>query len=122
MAKEYGVGAVVDAVSPRPICASLSEDKSQIIIDFTDVGSGLIAKGQDPRNSIGLEVQGFSVGPYEDRKLAVATITSRGQVVVTVPDGADVSLVNYCFAINVDPELYNGNNLPCPAFSIKINN
>lgn len=120
LAKEYSVGAIADAVSPRPICASLSEDKSQIIIDFADVGSGLIAKGQDPRNSIGLEVQGFSVGPYEDRKPAVATITSRGQVVVTAPEGADVSFVNYCFAINVEPELYNGNNLPCPAFSIKV--
>ncbi len=120
LAKEYGVGSVHEAVSPRPICASLSEDKKEITIDFTDVGSGLIVKGQDPRFSIGLDVNGFSVGPYEKKKPAEAKITSRSQVTVTVPEDADVCFVNYCFAINVDPELYNGNNLPCPAFSIKI--
>ena len=121
LAKEYGVGSIAEAVSPRPVCATLSEDKSEIFIDFTDVGTGLIASGQDPRFSIGLSVNGFSVGVYENKKNAEATITSRGQVTVKVPEGADTSYVNYCFAINVEPELYNGNNLPCPAFSIKVN-
>ena len=121
LAKEYGVGMLVDAVSPRPICASLSADKSEITVDFTDLGTGLIAKGQDPKYSVGLSVGGFSVGPYEDRRPAEATITSRGQVTVKVPEGADTSRVNYCFSIIPEPELYNGNNLPCPAFSIKVN-
>lgn len=120
LAKEYGIGRIFDAVSPRPICASLSADKSEIVIDFTDLGTGLIAKGQDPKYSVGLPVGGFSVGAYENRKDAEATITSRGKVTVKVPADADTSFVNYCFAINVDPELYNGNNLPCPAFSIKV--
>ena len=120
LAKEYGVGKIVDAVSPRPLYAKLSPEKNEIIIDFTDLGTGLIAKGQDPRYSIGLPVSGFSVGNYENKIPADATITSRGQVTVKVPEGADTSCVNYCFEINVDPELYNGNNLPCPAFSIPI--
>lgn len=123
LAKEYGTGSPIDAVSPRPICASLSEDKKEIVIDFTDLGTGLIVSGQDPKCSVGLAVQGFSVGPYENRKSAEAKITSRGQVTVTVPEGADTSFVNYAFSIRVTPEtadLYNGNNLPCPAFSIKV--
>lgn len=124
LAKEYGVGRIFDAVSPRPICASLSADKSEIVIDFTDLGTGLIAKGQDPKCSVGLAVSGFSVGYYNgsenSRKPAEATITSRGQVTVKIPEGADTSFVNYCFDINVEPELYNGNNLPCPAFSIQV--
>ena len=124
LAKEYGVGKLIDAVSPRPIGAKLSDDKSEIVIDFTDLGTGLIAKGQDPKQSVGLPVGGFSVGAYDGvqdmRMPAEATITSRGQVTVKVPEGADTSFVNYCFAINVDPELYNGNNLPCPAFSMKV--
>lgn len=120
LAKEYGVGNVLDALSPRPVCASLSTDKSEIIIDFTDLGTGLIVKGQDPKQSVGLPVGGFSVGTRENKKPAEATITSRGQVTVKVPEGADSSLVNYCFDVNVEPELYNGNNLPCPAFSIKV--
>ena len=124
LAKEYGVGKLIDAVSPRPIGAKLSDDKSEIVIEFTDLGTGLIAKGQDPKQSVGLPVGGFSVGAYDGaqdmRMPAEATITSRGQVTVKVPEGADTSFVNYCFAINVDPELYNGNNLPCPAFSMKV--
>ena len=124
LAKEYGVGVLVDAVSPRPICASLSSDKKEIVIDFTDLGTGLIVTGQDPKASLGLSVGGFSVGAYDgasdNRKPAEAKITSRGQVTVTVPEGADTSYVNYCFSIRVEPELYNGNNLPCPSFSIKV--
>lgn len=123
LAKEYGVGSLVDVVSPRPICASLSEDGKEIVIDFTDLGTGLIVSGQDPKCSVDLSVQGFSVGPYENRKPAEAKITSRGQVTVTVPEGADTSFVSYAFSIRVTPEtadLYNGNNLPCPAFSIKV--
>ena len=124
LAKEYGVGKVMDAVSPRPICATLSADKSEITIDFADLGAGLIVTGQDPKQSVGLPVGGFTVGSYDgaldNRKPAEATITSRGQITVKVPEGADTSFVNYCFAINVEPELYNGNNLPCPAFSIKV--
>lgn len=124
LAKEYGVGNIIDAVSPRPVCASLSEDKSEIVIDFTDLGTGLTVKGQDPKFSVGLPVGGFSVGAYDGaqntRINAEATITSRGQVTVKVPEGADTSFVNYCFDINVDPNLYNGNNLPCPAFAIKV--
>ena len=125
LAKEYGVGSVMNAVSPRPICAALSDDKQTIVIDFTDLGTGLIVTGQDPKSSIGLPVGGFSVGAYDgtkdNRKPAEATITSRGQVTVKVPEGADTSFVNYCFSIRVEPELYNGNNLPCPSFSIKVN-
>ncbi len=125
LAKEYGVGSLANAVSPRPIFATLSEDKTEIYVDFTDVGTGLIVRGQDPRMSVGLEVLGFSVGTYETRKDAKATLTSRTRVTVTVPEGADTSRVNYAFSIRITPDenanLYNGNNLPCPAFSIKVN-
>lgn len=124
LAKEYGVGSLQNVVSPRPIFASLSEDKSEIKISFTDVGTGLIVSGQDPRMSVGLEVCGFTVGPYENRIAAKATITSRSEVTVKVPEGADTSCVGYAFSIRVSREssdLYNGNNLPCTAFLIKIN-
>lgn len=122
LANEYGVGRLADAVSPRPIGATLSEDKTEIYIDFTDVGSGLIVSGQDPRMSVGLDVCGFSVGTYENRISATAKITSRSQVTVTVPGGADTSCVGYAFSLRVSrdtADLYNGNNLPCPAFLLK---
>ena len=124
LAKEYGVGSVMNALSPRPTFASLSADQKEILISFTDVGTGLIVTGHDPKSSIDLPVGGFSVGSYDgshdNRKPAEAKIISRSQVIVTVPEDADVSCVNYCFSIRVEPELYNGNNLPCPSFSIKV--
>ena len=114
----------MNALSPRPTFASLSADQKEILISFTDVGTGLIVTGHDPKSSIDLPVGGFSVGSYDgshdNRKPAEAKIISRSQVIVTVPEDADVSCVNYCFSIRVEPELYNGNNLPCPSFSIKV--
>ena len=75
--------------------------------------------------SIGLEVKGFSIGNYETRKNAEAYISGRSQVSVKIPENAHTEQVNYAFAIRVRPDenasLYNGNNLPCPAFSIKVN-
>lgn len=123
LAKEYCVGSIHDAVSPRPISATLSPDGSEITVSFTDIGSGLTVSGQDPKWSLDCEVLGFTVGPYEDRREAKAVLSSRGTVTVKVPDGADTRFVNYAFSIRVTPDnanLYNGNNLPCPAFSIKV--
>lgn len=124
LAKEYGVGRVEEASSPMPISASLNDDKTEITVSFKNVGTGLIAWGQDPRSSIGLQVKGFSVGNYETRKDAEAYISGRGEVTVKVPENAHTEYVNYAFAIRIHPDenasLYNGNNLPCPAFSINV--
>ena len=116
LAKEYGIGNVDDAMSPAPVSAVLSKDAQEICIAFKDVGTGLIGKGEDAQS-----IAGFTVGPYADRKEAKATIVSSDRIVVKVPEGADARFVNYCFAINVAPELYNGNDLPCPAFSLPVN-
>jgi hypothetical protein len=120
LAKEYGIGDPADAVSPRPVFAAFTKDKKGIVIEFADVGTGLTVSGHGSEAGVGLAVKGFSVGSYENKKDADATIVSKNQVVIAIPEDADTGYVNYCFAINVDPELYNGNNLPCPAFSIKV--
>ncbi|MBE6954184.1 MAG: hypothetical protein E7452_11615 [Ruminococcaceae bacterium] len=120
LAKEYGIGDLADAVSPSPICASFTEDKKEIVIEFADVGTGLTVCGQDVEAGIGLKVNGFSLGSYENKRDVEATIISRNKVAVAVSEDADTSHVNYCFAVNVAPELYNGNKLPCPAFSLKV--
>ncbi|MBR5520237.1 MAG: hypothetical protein IKU55_05920 [Clostridia bacterium] len=121
LANEYGIGELADALSPSPIRAAFTEDKKGIVIEFADVGTGLTVSETPAECGIGLPVKGFSVGAYENKKDAEATILSKNQVVVTVPEDADTSYVNYCFAVNVAPELYNGNALPCPAFALKVN-
>ncbi len=126
LAREYGVGHLSEAGSPRPVSAMLSEDRSTIFVEFTDVSAGLIVSGHNPADSYGMEVQGFTVGDYEHRTPARATVATRHSIAVEVPEGFDPVLlthVNYAFSMNINPEtadLRGGNNLPAPAFSIKV--
>jgi hypothetical protein len=88
-----------------------------------DVGAALIVSGHSPADSYGMEVQGFSVGDYENRVPTHAALASRCAVVIDVPEGADPSRVNYAYSLRVLPDtadLRGGNNLPCPAFSLKV--
>ena len=136
LAKEYGVGRETECASPRPVMASLSADRKQIVVDFTDISDGLIVSGHNPADSYGMEVQGFSVGDYDHRALARAVISSRHAVTVDIPDEvlaaveADpeqakdlIGQVNYAYFLRVTPEnanLRGGNNLPAMAFSVNV--
>ena len=126
LAREYGVGKESEVSSPMPISARLSADKSKIEIDFINVSAGLCTSGLDPVSSLDCEVQGFSVGQRDAQTPCKATITSRCRVTVEIPDGVSaeqVSQVNYAYFSIVTPEnatLRGGNNLPAPAFSLKI--
>lgn len=126
LAKEYGIGRLADVQSPRPVMASFSEDKTKVMVEFTDVESGLIVSGHDPAESNGMEVHGFSLGDYEHRTPAKATLFTRHSVVVEVPDNIDpaaLTHVGYAYFLRVTPEkadLRGGNNLPAPAFNIRI--
>ncbi len=126
LAKEYGIGRTNEVQSPRPYAASVSDDRTRVIVEFTDVGAGLIVSGYTPADSYGKEVQGFSLGDYEHRTPAKATVVTRHSVMVELPEGFDpaaLTHVNYAFFVPVTPEnadLRGGNNLPAPAFSLKI--
>ncbi len=126
LAKEYGIGRVSEAQSPRPYAASFSEDRQKVIVEFTDVDSGLIVSGHNPADSNGMEVQGFSFGDYDHRIPAKATLFTRYSVVVEIPadiDPATLTHVGYAYFHRVTPDtadLRGGNNLPAPAFNIKI--
>lgn len=123
LAREYGVGRESEVSSPMPISAKISEDKRSITVEFVNVSSGLCISGLDPVSSLGHEVCGFSVGDREHKLDAKANVTSRCAVTVEVPDGAEPTCVNYAYFPIVTPEnadLRGGNNLPAPAFSLKL--
>ena len=136
LAKEYGIGRETECSSPRPIMASLSNDKKQIIVEFTDIAAGLIVSGHNPADSYGMEVQGFTVGDYDHRTPAHAVISTRHSVTVDIPaevlaavaaDPASANAlmgkVNYAYSLRITPEnadLRGGNNLPAPAFSLSV--
>ncbi len=123
LAKEYGIGRVADVQSPMPIHARLTPDGKTVEVDFENVVSGLIVSGQDPMNSIDMEVLGFYVGAYDCRQKAKATLKTRYTVAVEVPDGVEPTHVGYALTTamtNDDITLRNSANLPCPAFLIKV--
>ena len=126
LAKEYGIGRVTDAQCPSPVSATLNADRTQIIVEFTDVGAGLIVSGHTPADSYGMEVAGFFIGDYDHRTPVRATIVTRHSCMVEIPadlDPAALTHVGYAYAAHVTPETANlrgGNNLPALAFSIKI--
>ena len=133
LAKEYGIGRETECSSPRPIMASLTADRKQIVVEFTDISAGLIVSGHTPADSYGMEVQGFSVGDYDHRAPARAVITSRHAVTVDIPEevlaaadadpAALMGRVNYAYFVRVTPDnadLRGGNNLPAPAFSLPV--
>ena len=56
-------------------------------------------------------------------RFAEAEITDKDTVTVTVPDGADVTYVNYAYISDINnenAELVKSNGLPAPAFRIKV--
>ena len=123
LAKEYGIGRESEVSSPMPTQVYYDEDSKQIVIDFKDVSAGLTSLGHTPVDSIGMEVYGFSVGDIDNMVDARATIGGRSSVIVEVPDGVNPTHVNYAYYIRITEEnatLRGGNNLPCPAFSLKI--
>ena len=136
LAKEYGIGRETECSSPRPVMASLSADRKQIVVEFTDISAGLIVSGHNPADSYGMEVQGFAVGDYDHRAPARAVISSRHAVTVDIPEEVLVAVeanpdeakalmgqINYAYFVRVTPEnadLRGGNNLPAPAFAVDV--
>lgn len=123
LAKEYGVGQVSQISSPTPVSATLSADEKTITIKFENVADGLKVYGLSPEESIGKTVAGFSVGRYQRKKDATATITAHDTIVVDVPSGVDETLVNYAYFMLVTTELanlYASNDLPAPAFTLTV--
>ena len=124
LARQYGIGNEREVVSPMPAAAYRAADGKSVTVEFENVGAGLTVSGHDPADSLGMEVAGFSVGAYDYRTPARATVTSRCAVTVEIPENApDVSHVSYAFFRVVTPEnatLRGGNNLPVPAFSLAL--
>ena len=123
LAREYHIGNEYDARAPKPTMAKRSADGKQITVAFTDIGDGLCIWGQSPKDSIGQEVKGFTLGEKGNQMPVHAVIETRGLVCVDVPDGADASVISYAYNIRVTTEhadLRNGNNLPAFAFCMPV--
>ena len=115
LAKEYGKGDLSDANPPSPVSAKLNG--KTVTVRFRDVSDGLKSRNGTAK------VNGFSFGTLDGMRFAEAEITDKDTVTVTVPDGADVTYVNYAYISDINnenAELVKSNGLPAPAFRIKV--
>ena len=123
LVNEYEQGQAEYMISPMPVEITLSEDQTKITVKFQNVADGLILFGKTLEESIGQKIEGFSVGSYERRTAATATITSKDTVVVDVPQGVTPSYVNYAYFVTISTDkanLYASSNLPTPCFSLPV--
>ena len=123
LAKEYGIEKESEVTSPMPIEANYYPAAHKIMIDFKNVSAGLTVLGHTPVDSLDREVEGFTVGDYDNQIKVRATIANRGSVLIDLPEGVIPDYVNYAYFTYVtidNANLRGGNNLPCPAFSIPV--
>ena len=123
MAKEYGIEKESEVTSPMPIEANYYPAAHKIMIDFKNVSSGLTVLGHTPVDSLDREIEGFTVGDYDNQIKVKATIATRSSVIIELPEGVVPDYVNYAYFTYVtidNANLRGGNNLPCPAFSIAV--
>jgi sialate O-acetylesterase len=110
LAAEKMVYSEKDLVSSGPVYRSSVVENNRVIIDFTNVGNGLIAKG-------GEELAEFAIA-RADKKFVPAKAVIRGNQVIVSADGIDHPLyVRYAWADNpANANLYNAENLPASPF------
>ena len=123
MAREYGIERESEVTSPEPIEASYYPAAHKIMIDFKNVSSGLTVLGHTPVDSLDREIEGFTVGDYNNQIKVRATVATRSSVLIDLPEGMIPDCVNYAYFTYVtidNANLRGGNNLPCPAFSIPV--
>ena len=123
LCKEYGIEKESEASSPMPIEANYYPAAHKIMIDFKNISAGLTVLGHTPVDSLDREVEGFTVGAYDEQIKVRATIANRSSVLIDLPEGVIPDYVNYAYFTYVtidNANLRGGNNLPCPAFSIPV--
>ena len=123
LAKEYGIEKESEVTSPMPTEANYYPAAHKIMIDFKNVSAGLTVLGHTPVDSLDREIEGFTVGDYDNQIKVRATVASRSSVLIDLPEGVVPDYVNYAYFTYVtidNANLRGGNNLPCPAFSIPV--
>lgn len=104
-----------DLVASGPLFKSMEQKGNKLILSFTDIGSGLLAKNNDV-------LKGFAIA-NNDGKFVWANATIEGDKVVVWNDAiSNPSKVRYAWADNpVEANLYNKENLPASPFESDLN-
>ncbi len=106
LAKTYGM----DVVLGGPVYKSVKKDGNKIIVEFSDVGSGLVEQGGGPLKT-------FAIAGADKRFVAAQAAIVADTVVVSSVDVADPVAVRYAWADNpVGCNLFNKDGFPASPF------
>ncbi|RZL50762.1 MAG: sialate O-acetylesterase [Pedobacter sp.] len=101
-------------VSSGPIFKSLIKDKNQVVINFSDAGSGLMAKGNQP-------LKYFEVAGADKKFVWAKAEIKNGKVVVWSDHVVNPMYVRYAWANNpAAANLYNKEGLPASPFEAQV--
>ncbi len=105
LAKTYGKKIVAGG----PIYRAMKKDGSKIILEFSNIGSGLVAKGGDLKT--------FAVAGVDRRFVEAAAAIVGGTLVVSSPGVSEPVAVRYAWAINpAGCNLFNREGFPASPF------
>jgi sialate O-acetylesterase len=106
LAKSYGI----DIISGGPIYKSMKKNGNQIIIQFDDVGSGLVEQGGEPLKT-------FAIAGEDKQFVAAHAVIVDDTVIVSATEVPDPVAVRYAWADNpVGCNLFNKEGLPASPF------
>jgi sialate O-acetylesterase len=102
-------------ISSGPLFKSMEQKENKLILSFTDIGTGLIAKD----NAI---LKGFAIAGSDGKFVWANAIIKDNKIIVWSDVIINPSRVRYAWSDNpVEANLYNKENLPASPFECKIN-
>ena len=116
LARKIAYGEDIVASGPRYVSNSLRQD-GKIVINYSDIGSGLIAK--DSSNG---RVKGFAVGDDNNNLVWANALIEGNEIIVWSDQIPKPSIVRYAWEYNpVKVNLYNKEGLPAAPFLANVN-
>ncbi|HJY11927.1 MAG TPA: sialate O-acetylesterase, partial [Flavobacterium sp.] len=97
-------------VASGPLFKSLEQKGNQLVLSFTDIGTGLMAKDSQ-------SLKAFEVAGADGKFVWANALIEGDKIIVSSPDVLNPKKVRYAWADNPDQaNLYNKENLPASPF------
>ncbi len=106
-----------DIVYSGPTYRSHTISGREVVVEFDQVGQGLIGRRSDGSAGAGVPLEGFAIAGQDRRFVWAAASIVEGKVVVSSPRVPSPVAVRYAWGNNPDrANLYNGDGLPAGPF------
>ena len=104
-----------DLTASGPLFKSIQKNENQLILSFSDVGTGLMVKNGDT-------LKEFAIAGGDGKFVWANAIIEGDKIIVSSPEIRNPTKVRYAWAHNpAEANLYNKENLPASPFEAAIN-